>query len=78
MEKLITLMKLLPAIIAAVKAIEDAFPQGTKGAEKLEAVRQILQTLDDSTVSLWPQIAATIAVLVTQFNVMGVFTKSAA
>jgi hypothetical protein len=78
MEKLLTILKLLPAIIAAVQAIEAAVPEAGKGAEKLEAVRQILQTLDDASTTLWPQIAATIGVLVNLFNTVGAFKKTAA
>jgi hypothetical protein len=77
MEKLLTILKLLPAIIAAVQAIEAAVPEPGKGKEKLEAVRQILQAVDDATTTLWPQIAATIGVLVGLFNKTGVFAKSA-
>jgi hypothetical protein len=75
MSKLLVLMQLLPAIIAAVKAIEEAIPQPGKGAEKLEAVRQIIETVDEAARSLWPQIAATIAVLVGLFNKTEVFKK---
>lgn len=77
MDKLLTLMKLLPAIIAAVQAIEAAVPAAGQGAAKLEAVRQILQTVDEATTTLWPQIASTIGVLVGLFNKVGVFAKTA-
>lgn len=77
MEKLLTILKLLPAIIAAIKAIEEAIPEGGKGAEKLAAVRGIIEAVDASAAALWPQIAATVGVLVTLFNSAGVFKKPA-
>lgn len=73
MEKLLIIMKLLPAIIAAVKALEEAIPDGGKGAEKLEAVRQIMETVDGAAKALWPQIAGVITVLVGLFKQTGVF-----
>lgn len=73
MEKLLVIMKLLPAIIAAVKALEEAIPDGGKGAEKLEAVRQIIETVDDAAKALWPQISGVITVLVGLFKKTGVF-----
>lgn len=75
MEKLLIIMKLLPAIIAAVKALEDAIPDGGKGAEKLEAVRQMLEAVDEGVRALWPQIASVIGVLVGLFNKVGAFPK---
>lgn len=78
MDKLLTILKLLPAIIAAIKAIEEAIPASGKGAEKLAAVRQIIETVDSATATLWPQIAPVIATLVTLFNTTGVFKSEAA
>ena len=78
MEKLLTILKLLPAIIAAIKAIEEAIPMAGKGAEKLQAVREIIETVDSAAATLWPQIAATVTVLVTLFNKTGAFAKPAA
>jgi hypothetical protein len=75
MDRLLTIMRLLPAIIAAVRAIEEAIPQAGKGAEKLQAVREIMEAVDDSARSLWPHVAAAIAVLVGLFNKTGVFQR---
>ena len=76
MEKLLTILKLLPAIIAAIKAIEAAIPESGKGKEKLEAIRQIIEQVDASVATLWPQIAATVGVLVTLLNSVGAFKKA--
>ena len=75
MEKLLTILKLLPAIIVAIKAIEDAIPESGKGKEKLAAIRGIIEAVDSSATVLWPQIAATVGVLVNLFNATGVFKK---
>ena len=76
MEKLLIILKLLPAIIAAIKAIEEAIPAAGKGAEKLQAVREIIETVDASVAALWPQISAVVAVLVGLMNKTGVFAKA--
>jgi len=77
MEKLIIILKLLPAIIAAVKAIEEAIPAAGKGAEKLQAVREIIEAVDQAAGTLWPQIASVIATVVGLLNTTGVFKKAA-
>ena len=76
MEKLMTILKLLPAIITAIKAIEDALPQTGQGAAKLEALRQILVTADESVEALWPKIQSIVGVLVNLFNTVGAFRKA--
>jgi hypothetical protein len=76
MDRLLTIMRLLPAIIAAVRAIEEAIPAAGKGAEKLQAVREIMEAVDDSARSLWPHVAAAIGVVVALMNKTGAFSKS--
>lgn len=77
MDKLLIIMRLLPAIVAAIKAIEEAVPGAGKGAEKLQAVRQIIETVDAAATALWPQIEAVVSVLVGLMNKTGVFAKPA-
>ena len=71
MEKLLIIFKLLPAIISAMKAIEEAIPGQSKGEQKLAAVRAILEAVYDKTNELWPDIAKVIGVLVPVFNTVG-------
>lgn len=78
MEKLLIILKLLPALIAAIKAIEEAIPGEGKGEAKLKAVREIIETVDGSLGTLWPLIAQVIGKLVAAFNESGVFVKKAA
>lgn len=75
MNNLIAILQLLPALITAIKAIEEAIPGQGAGEQKLAAVRQILEVVDGSAKGLWPQISGTIGVLVGLFNQAGVFRK---
>ena len=73
MNTVIMILNLIPALIAAMKAIEDAIPGAGKGEEKLAAVRQILEAVDSGASKYWPQIQAVIGVLVGLFNRTGAF-----
>lgn len=77
MNTVIMILNLIPALIAAMKAIEDAIPGSGKGEEKLSAIRAILEAVDAGSVKLWPQISAVIGVLVGLFNRAGVFKTTA-
>lgn len=75
-----TILSLIPVIIDTIKAIESALPVGGAGAQKLEAIKGILQsayTVGGGAVeqfnSLWPALQSTIGVLVGFFNATGVF-----
>lgn len=71
MDKVIFIFKLLPAIIQAVKALEDALPESGKGQEKLQAVREMLEQIDGGVAAIWPQVSGVITVLVKLFNKNG-------
>lgn len=77
MNIVIMIFQLIPALIAAMKAIEEAIPSTGKGEEKLTAIRQILEAVDSNATKFWPQIQATISVLVGLFNKTGVFKTGA-
>lgn len=62
------LLTLLPAIIEAIKAIEEAIPVSDKGGAKLAAIREILESVDGGVKDLWPLIEKAITVLVALFN----------
>lgn len=61
-------VKLIPTIIAAIKAIEEAIPGTGAGEQKLAAVRGILESLDDAIPSIWPKVEGIIKTLVALFN----------
>ena len=76
MQNLIIILQLIPALTTALKAIEEAIPGSGKGEQKLSAIRGILEAVDGSITSLWPQISSVISVLVTLFNNTGIFKKA--
>ena len=75
MDKLFLVIKLLPVIIEALKAIENAIPGEGKGEQKLSALRGVLEAVDGSLKDLWPSIEKVVGVLVNVFNNTGVFKK---
>ena len=70
------LLQLLPAIITAIRAIEEAIPGKGLGEMKLAAIREILESASGQVSMIWPLIEKAIGVLVGLFNKTGVFTKS--
>ena len=75
MNYIVTIFQLVPAIIAALKAIEEAVPGTGQGEQKLAAVRGMIEAVYGSYKNLWPQIAGVVTVLVNLFNSTGVFKK---
>ena len=75
LETAASLLKLLPAIITAIKAIEDAIPGKGQGELKLAAIREIIESASGQVITLWPYIEKAISVLVSLFNKTGTFTK---
>lgn len=73
MQTLLLIAQLIPAIIALIKAIEEALPSAGFGSEKLAAVREILENTYAGVKEIWPIIEKVIAVLVGLFNKTGVF-----
>jgi hypothetical protein len=76
MNTVIIILQLIPALIAAMRAIEEAIPGQGQGEQKLSAIRQILESVDSGATKYWPQIQAVIGVLVGLFNKAGVFKTS--
>ena len=68
MDKVMLILKLLPAIVAGIKALEEAIPGQGKGEQKLAALREILELADSTVSSAWPQIASVVAILVKTMN----------
>lgn len=71
MDKLFAVLKLLPAIVAAIKSIEEMLPGVGKGEQKLAALRELMESLDSSITNLWPQIAGVVAIVVKFMNANG-------
>lgn len=73
MQNLMIIAQLIPALIAAIRAIEDAIPGQGQGEAKLAAVRGILEAVDSGYKALWPQLQPIVGVLVALFNKTGTF-----
>ena len=71
MEKLLLIVKLIPALIELIKAIEAAIPGQGKGEQKLQAVREILEVTDKGISALWPTVASVIGIMVQAMNNTG-------
>ena len=76
-----TILALLPSIILAIQAVEDAIPGEGKGEAKLALIREILQKLYEQSTDLtsdfekiWPALAAAIAAVVSSFNSLGIWS----
>ena len=69
------ILNLLPALITAMKAIEEAIPGQGKGEDKLAAIRAILEATNAQIGALWPTIQTVIGILVSLFNKTGTFVK---
>ena len=77
-----TVLALLPTIIDAVRAIEQAFPMSSQGSTKLAAIRSIVetayQTTNEAVLSfdmLWPTIQSAVGAVVSIANATGLFKK---
>ena len=75
MQFAITILQLIPAIIQAMKAIEEAIPGQGAGEQKLALLRGILETADSSIKAMWPALSSVITLLVKTFNETGAFKK---
>lgn len=69
------LLQLLPAIIIAMKALEEAIPGKGQGEMKLAAIREILESTSGQVQMIWPYVEKAISVLTTIFNKTGTFAK---
>ena len=75
MDKILMVVKLLPALIEAIKVLESALPGVGQGEQKLVALRGILEAIDSNVKDLWPSIEKVVGVLVGVFNNTGTFKK---
>jgi hypothetical protein len=70
-----TILALIPALIEAIKAIEEAIPGSGKGEQKLAAIRGIIEASYEHASSIMPVVEKVIKVLVDTLNATGVFKK---
>lgn len=70
MDKILTILKLIPAIIAIVTSLETAIPVGGQGKIKLDAVKQFLLATSESLSDIWPAIEKIVAVIVSTLKLV--------
>jgi len=71
------ILQLFPAIVGAVKALEEFIPVSGAGKEKLAIIRTLLEETYGDVKEIWPTIERLIAALVSAANALGIFKKSA-
>jgi hypothetical protein len=77
-------LSLLPLLVSAIKAVEEAIPGQGYGEQKLAMIRSIIEAafekgggMLDSFGQAWPVLESTIGAIVRAFNATGVFKKAA-
>ena len=85
MNTLLTVLKLLPAVLAAVKAVEEAIPLPGQGRKKLDLVLDVLKSAYDASTDLsasfsFEKLVALVVPMITKIvdlhNSLGLFQKS--
>lgn len=86
MNTLITALKLLPLVLAAVKAVEEAIPLPGQGKQKLDLVLDVIKSAYDASTSLSKEFSiekliALVVPMINQIvalhNALGLFQQSA-
>jgi hypothetical protein len=75
MDKALWIIKLIPAIIAVIKTVEEMFPLPGAGKDKLKLVHDMLVAVHGNLDDIWPKIEAIVAAVVAFANKVGVFKK---
>lgn len=70
-------LKLVPAIIDAMRALEQAVPESGYGNDKRNAIHDILAAINENIDKYWPTIEKVVSVLAGFFNKTGTFQKAA-
>jgi hypothetical protein len=86
MNTLFTALKLLPLLLAAVKAVEEAIPLPGQGKQKLDLVLDVIKSAYDASTDLassfsWQKLVGLVVPMISQIvalhNALGLFQKSA-
>ncbi|MCC6394340.1 MAG: hypothetical protein IT167_27335 [Bryobacterales bacterium] len=85
MNTLFAILKLLPLVLTAVKAVEDAIPLPGQGKKKLDLVLDILRTAYDGGLDVtrefsWEKLVTIVVPMITKIvdlhNELGLFHKT--
>ena len=76
MEKLLMILRIIPALVEIIKTVEGMLPESGKGKEKLELVRQILTIGYEAIDDYWPMLEGIVELIVKFFNKNKVFDSN--
>ena len=76
MDKVLFIIKLIPAVIEIIKTVEAMFPIPGAGKEKLKLVHDMLSEVYGNLETMWPTIEKIVAKVVEFANAVGAFKKS--
>ena len=87
MKNVLAILKLLPELLAAIRAVEEAIPLPGQGRKKLEFILDIMKLVHEASAEIsrevtWDRLVALIVPVITRvvgfYNEVGIFTKSSA
>ena len=87
MNKFLTILKLFPVVLGAVKAVEESIPLPGEGKKKLDLVLDVVQQAYDGSAELsqsfsWDKLVAVVVPMIGNIvnlhNDLGLFAKPAA
>ena len=85
MKTLLAILKLLPVVLEAVRAVESAIPLPGQGTKKLDLILEVLKSAYDASSDLakefsWQKLVAVVVPMIARIvdlhNELGLFTKS--
>lgn len=74
---IVNILSVLPPLIQAIRAIEDAIPASGQGKEKRDLILSVISDLGEKAVPILPQIESLVNRIVGLFNATGTFQKKA-
>jgi len=76
MQQLKLIVQILPILIDLIRSIETVLPETGIGKQKLQFVRELIQSVAPELLDNWPTIEKVVATVVSLFNQLGFFKKS--
>jgi hypothetical protein len=67
---------IIPTLLTLVTAVEEAFPAGGNGAQKLDFIKNSLAEIDAGAGQYWPSVSKIIALIVKLKNATGQFVTT--
>ena len=73
MDKVLMVLKMIPAIIAVISELEKFLPVTGAGAQKLELIKSIISESYGDITAIWPVLEKFVSALVGLAKQLGVF-----